>query len=131
MGQQSLVEWHGKMLRAWQLAILRFSVTVDHADRLAVLAAANEMDRLGWQHGEGAEFGFFRRTSAKLCAAILQRSETADAILRQYLSCIEDARVKRAFAATLEIKQLQPIAVKRRPKPESDLWRGLHSRRSA
>ena len=39
-------EWHAKTLRAWQLALLRFAVTLDNADRLAVLAIAAEMDRL-------------------------------------------------------------------------------------
>ena len=39
-------EWHAKTLRAWHLAILRFAVTLDNADRLAVLAIANEIDRL-------------------------------------------------------------------------------------
>jgi len=39
-------EWHARTLRAWQLALLRFAVTLDNADRLAVLAIAAEMDRL-------------------------------------------------------------------------------------
>jgi hypothetical protein len=39
------MEWHAKTLRAWQLAILRFAVTLDNADRLAVLMIASEIDR--------------------------------------------------------------------------------------
>jgi len=65
------MEWHARTLRAWQLAILRFAVTWDNADRLAVMAIANEIDRLGLQHNGKAAFSFFRRTSAELCAAIL------------------------------------------------------------
>jgi hypothetical protein len=41
------MEWRAKTLRAWQLAMLRFAVTLDNADRLAVMAIANEIDRLG------------------------------------------------------------------------------------
>lgn len=74
MCQQGSVESHSMMLRAWQLATLRFAVTLDNADRLAVLTVANEIDRLGRQHEQAADFGFFRRSSAELCAAILQRS---------------------------------------------------------
>ena len=39
-------EWRAKTLRAWQLGILRFAVTLDNADRLAVMAIASEIDRL-------------------------------------------------------------------------------------
>lgn len=75
-------EWHAKTLRAWQLTILRFAVTLDNADRLAVLAIASEIDRLGPQHDSRPAFGFFRRTSAELCAAILRPNE-----LSSTLSC--------------------------------------------
>src|SRR6267378_852492 len=40
-------EWRARTLRAWQLAILRFAVTLDNADRLAIMAIAREIDRLG------------------------------------------------------------------------------------
>jgi len=33
-------ERHVRTLRAWQLAILRFAVTLDNSDRLAVMAIA-------------------------------------------------------------------------------------------
>ena len=57
-------EWHARTLRAWQLAILRFAVTLDNADRLAVMAIASEIDRLGPQQDGSSDFNFFRRTSA-------------------------------------------------------------------
>src|SRR5258708_4145623 len=50
-------EWRAKTLRAWQLAILRFAVTLDNADRLAVMAIAGEIDRLG--HDSKPDFSFF------------------------------------------------------------------------
>jgi hypothetical protein len=128
MDQHGFVEWHDKMLRAWQLAILRFAVTLDNADRLGALAIANEIDRLGRQHEQAPDFCFFRRSSAELCAAILQRNEHSEAILQQYLGRIDDARGKRAFAAAIEIAQAEPTPVMRRAKPLRDLWRGLPSR---
>jgi hypothetical protein len=128
MGQQGLSEWHAKMLRAWQLAILRFAVSLDNADRLGVLAIANEIDRLGRQHRQAPDFGFFRRSSAELCEAILQRNERSEGILQQYLGRIDDARVKRAFAATVEIAPAELTPVRRRATPARDLWKGLPSR---
>ena len=98
-------EWHARTLRAWQLAMLRFAVTLDNADRLAVMAIAAEID--GLAPGGKPAFGFFRRTSAELCAAILQPNELTPAVLRQYLARMEDDRLKRAFAAAIEI---QPTA---------------------
>ena len=59
-------EWHARTLRAWQLALLRFAVTLDNTDRLAVLAIAAEMDRLHPEQDSKPAFGFFRRTSAEL-----------------------------------------------------------------
>ncbi|UFZ03766.1 hypothetical protein LQG66_31935 [Bradyrhizobium ontarionense] len=126
---QDLVELHARMLRAWQLAILRFAITLDHTDRLGALAIASEMDRLGQkEHKEEFAFGFFRRTSAELCASVLQRDETADEILMQHIARIDDARMKRAFAAAVAIEQPQSPAVRRRSKPEIDLWKGLRPR---
>ena len=67
------MERHAKTLRAWQLAILRFAVTLDNADRLAVLMIAAELDRLGSADAmTRPDFSFFRKTSAELCAAILR-----------------------------------------------------------
>ena len=51
MGPQDSPKWHEAMLRTWHLAMLRFAVTRDHADRLGVLAAANEIDRQGRHTG--------------------------------------------------------------------------------
>ena len=127
-------EWNARTLRAWQLAILRFAVTLDNADRLAVMAIANEIDRLGVQHGGKPDFSFFRRTSAELCAAILRPNELTTALLRQYLARIDDDRLKRVFAATIDTDQPtdQPkvSSISKPLKHDSGLWRGLSSRRS-
>jgi hypothetical protein len=122
------MEWHARTLRAWQLAILRFAVTWDNADRLAVMAIANEIDRLGLQHSGNADFNFFRKTSAQLCAAILQPDELASALLRQYLSRIDDGRLMRGFAAAIEEDQSKVSAPKEPRRRDNGLWRGLSSR---
>jgi hypothetical protein len=121
------VEWNAKTLRAWQLAILRFAVTLDNADRLAVMAIANEIDRLGPQHNDKPDFSFFRRTSAELCAAILQPNEVTSTLLRQYLARIDDDRLKRVFAATIEADQPKVSSVSKSFKRDNGLWRGLSS----
>ena len=127
-------EWNARTLRAWQLAILRFAVTLDNADRLAVMAIANEIDRLGVQHDGKPDFSFFRRSSAELCAAILRPNELTPTVLRQYLARIDDDRLKRVFAATIETDQPtdQPkvSSISKRFKHDSGLWSGLSSRRS-
>jgi hypothetical protein len=120
-------EWHARTLRAWQLAILRFAVTMDNADRLAVQAIASEIDRLGPRHDGKPDFSFFRRTSAELCAAILRPNEVAPTLLRQYLARIDDDRLRRVFAATIDADQPQVSSVSKSYRRDKGLWRGLSS----
>lgn len=122
------VEWRAKTLRTWQLAILRFAVTLDNADRLAVMAIGREIDRIGPGHDGNAHFGFFRRTSAELCAAILQPNELTPVVLQQYLARIDDDRLKRAFAAAIEADRPNPASADRPVKRGNGLWRGLSAR---
>jgi hypothetical protein len=121
-------EWHAKTLRAWQLALLRFAVTLDNADRLAVLAIAAEMDRLHPVRNGKPAFGFFRRTSAELCAAILQPNEHSSTLLRQFLARIDDERLRRVFTTVIEADQPEVSSVSKSIRRHTDLWRGLSSR---
>jgi hypothetical protein len=121
------VEKHARTLRAWQLALLRFAVTLDNADRLAVLMIAAEIDRLGARH-EKPDFGFFRNTSAELCAAILQPNASRAAVLHQFVVRIDDERPRRAFAAVLEINRPNAASAAKPAKRDRSLWRGLSSR---
>jgi hypothetical protein len=116
-------EWHAKTLRAWQLAILRFAVTLDNADRL--LAIASEIDALGPKHDNKPDFGFFRKTSAELCAAILRPNELTSTVLRQYLARIDDDRLKRVFAAAIEADRPKVSSVGKPSRRKNGLWRGL------
>jgi hypothetical protein len=121
-------EWRARTLRAWQLAILRFAVTLDNADRLAVMAIASEIDRLGPERDGKPDFGFFRRTSTKLCAAIQRPNELTATLLHQYLARIDDDRLKRAFAGAIEADQTKTSPVIKPFRRDSRLWRGLSSR---
>ena len=64
-------EWRARTLRAWQLAILRFAVTLDNADRLAIMAIASEIDRLGPDTRRQAGFWLF---SPHQCGALRRHS---------------------------------------------------------
>jgi hypothetical protein len=122
--------WHARTLRAWQLAMLRFTVTLDDADRSAVMAIASEIDRLGPQHDMKSDFSFFRKTSAELCSAILRPNELTPALLRQYLARIDDERLKHILAAAVEAGQPKETSIGKPFKRDERLWRGLSSRRS-
>jgi hypothetical protein len=132
MDLQGSVEGDGRTLRAWQFALLRYAVTLDHADRMNVMAIAKEIDRGRRGPAERANFSFFRKTSADLCAAIPRQDEAAGTVLRQYLAQIEDDRLKRAFAGAIEMDhQALPVRKLRKPNDDSGLWQGLAPRSSA
>jgi hypothetical protein len=118
-------EWHARTLRASQLAILRFAVTLDDADRLAILAIAHQIDGLAPKSDGQLDFNFFRRTSAELCAAMLRPGELTATLLRQYLVRIDDDRLRRAFAAAVEVSQPKVSSVSKPIKRDDELWRGL------
>lgn len=121
------VDRHARTLRAWQLALLRFAVTLDNADRLAVMMIAAEIDRLSSNH-DRPDFGFFRNTSAELCVAILQPDPSHVAVLNRFVARIDDARLRRVFAAAWEINQPNAASVAKPAAREKSLWRGLSSR---
>ena len=122
------MEWYAGTLRAWHLAILRYAVTLDNADRLAVIRIAAEIDRLDPCQDGNADFEFFRRTSAELCAAILQPKDHTPAVLRRYLARIDDDRLKRVFAAAVAADQPTLFAVSRPAGRANSLWKGLSAR---
>jgi uncharacterized protein (DUF736 family) len=122
------MEWHAKTLRPWQLAMLRFAVTLDNADRLAVLMIAREIDRIDPRCGSNPDFRFFRRTSAELCAAIMRPSEEASAVLDRYLARIDDPRLRRIFAAAFDVDPPAVAPVHKPFRHDNGLWKGLSAR---
>jgi hypothetical protein len=100
LGSDALRE--GK-IRNWLLALLRFAVTRESADRLAVLAAAAELDASGAK--ASATPRFFNRTSKEVCEAILAAGDQhALDVLRQHAERIDDPRLRRAFEAAVDLK---------------------------
>lgn len=118
----------GRTLLAWHLAILRYAVTLDNADRLAVFNIAREIDRLHARQDGSAAFEFFRRSSTDLCAAIRQPNARTSALLQQYLARIDDDRLKRALAAAINADQPVASPIGRPARPRVSLWKGLSSR---
>jgi hypothetical protein len=108
--------------------MLRFAVTLEDADRQAAMAIATEIDALGQPRGARSSFGFFRKTSAELCEALLQPDELTYAALRQHLARINDDRLRRAFAAAINFDQLKEASASKPVKRNDDLWKGLSSR---
>lgn len=119
---------HNKTLLAWQLALLRFAVTLADDDKLAVLAAAGEIDRLGLHGGRESDFRFFRRISVELCASILDPDKPYSQVLHQYLAQIDDERLKRSFAAAIEYRWPEKPPVSKPTGRNDNLWRGLSPR---
>jgi hypothetical protein len=128
MSEHGTVERHAALLRAWHLAILRLALTRDNADRLNVLALANEIDRLGRRREGRRGFRFFQRTSTELCAAMLRQQADDDVMLDRYAARIEDTRLRRAFKAALGMPRQKPEPASKRVGSNRDLWRGLPSR---
>jgi hypothetical protein len=94
-------------VRDWLLAIVRFAVTLEPADRQTVLAIAQEMDGLGFLPGR-ASFSYFVRTSTSLCRAIADRDDPGrTAMLRRHLAAIGDRRLRRTTAAAIDLEGAQ------------------------
>jgi hypothetical protein len=118
-----LPDWHAGRIREWLLLLLRFAITHDPKDEAAAIALADEMDALGL-HWRPSAPSFFRRTSDELCRAITARDDPGRAtILKRHLARIEDARLRRAFQAAVDLAEPSPSG-SARLKPR-DLWTGL------
>lgn len=119
-------EWGSEKVRNWLLALLRFAVTLDDSDGSAVLALAEQIDKLGSTAGGEATFAFFRTTSADVCNAIVARDAPKNgAVLKAHLNRIDDPRLKRAFAAAIGLGGSLPGAGRTRKRRRADLWKGL------
>ena len=101
--------WQADKVRDWLLAIVRYAITLDQADRHTVLAIAQEMDGLGFLPGRSA-FSYFVRTSTDVCRAIADRDDPGrTAILRRHLATIGDRRLRRTTAAAIDLEGAQQV----------------------
>ena len=114
-----------RAIREWLLAILRFAVTLEPADRTKVLVIARELDQLG-QDSAAKAFAFFTRTSFDFCNAIADKdSPSRGVILRRQLLRIGDTRLRSALEAAVDLGAAAPRAPKPTQYGHGDLWRGL------
>ena len=137
-------EWYARALRAWLLALLRLAVTGDRADRLEVMAIARALDNLGIsasamqasndraasdQALSEPVFHFFHATSTELCRAIADPTQPGRGdVLRRHIARIEDWRLKRTFAAAVDLEPSVPKPVASRP-PLASFGSGARSAR--
>ena len=122
------VEDHHRLLCAWQLAVLRFAVTLRDSDRLNVAALATELDRLGGRRSGEDSLHFFRRTTSRLCAAIDGQQQDAEATLDCFCKQVDQPRLRLAFAAAVGLARSKPVRSKPRPKRGHGLFKGLPAR---
>ena len=100
LGSDALRE---RKIRNWLLALLRFAVTRESADRMAVLAAADELDVAGAKGSAASRF--FARTSKEVCEAILAPADQhRHDVLRRHVERIDDPPLRRAFEAAVDLK---------------------------
>lgn len=112
-------------IQQWLFAVLRFAITLEEDDRLAVLAVAAELDRISAVTASSG-FTFFVRTSVKVCDAIIAKnSREAIATLRVLLRKIEHPPLRRAFEAVLEIRPLPSKSHHSLIGDRQNLWKGL------
>jgi hypothetical protein len=119
---------YDRRIRAWLLALLRYAITLDDEDRLAALAAASEIDKSDPRRS--GDFQFFHRTSASLCEAVANPVRGNLDVVRCHLNRMSDERMKRAFAAVLDLDRTvaQPAARTLRGPERHELWKGLKSK---
>jgi hypothetical protein len=130
MMDSSIRHQYSLEIQRWLFTILRFAITLNQADRAAVLAIAAEIDRAGSPAGGGG-FTFFVRTSVRLCDAMLSRNCPENiAILRVFLSRIDHLPLRRALEAVLDIKPSRPDRRDLLRRDRENLWKGLPIRGS-
>ena len=96
--------WQANKIRDWLLAIVRFAITLEQADRQTVLDIALEMDGLGFLPGRSS-FSYFLRTSTEVCRAIADRDDPdRTAILRRHVGAIDDRRLRQVTASAIDLE---------------------------
>jgi hypothetical protein len=98
-------DWQARKVKNWLLAILRFSLTLESRDRAAVMAMADEIDRLGFVN-KRPDSSFFLRTSTELCDAIKDVEYPGrNEVLRSHLVRIDERGLRRAFSAAVGLER--------------------------
>jgi len=109
----------------WLLALLRFAITRDTADRTAAVEFARLLD--AGETGAMRSATFFARTTVEVCQAIGANDRSQISILRRHLARIENPRLRNAFRAAvgLEASDAPPSQALSR----AYFWEGLSTSR--
>jgi hypothetical protein len=121
-------DWQTRKVSEWLLSLLRFAITLEPADRFAVMSFASEMDLSSFQFTRSSP-GFFLRETTDVCSAIVTTGGSQRAlVLKRHLARIEDRRLRQAFAAAIDFEQISQRSRLKREKLRGhiDLWKGLH-----
>jgi hypothetical protein len=104
-GALDLQDGRAQQVSEWLFLLLRFAITRNPDDELAVLMMANGIDSLGRQWGRAAPT-FFRRSSDEVCKAIRALDDPGrDVILKKHIRRIEHPGLRRAFQAAVHCEQ--------------------------
>jgi hypothetical protein len=118
-----------RKVREWLLALLRFAITLEPADRSAVRSFAYEMDSSTLEPPRSSA-GFFRRETAKICSAIVAvDGPKRISVLKGHIARIEHPRLRQAFAAAVEFGRPPHapsiLSETKYTRKRTDLWKGL------
>jgi hypothetical protein len=119
-------------LTDWLFLLLRFAITRDEGDRTAVCAMAQQMGSLGIRFGF-ADHGFFQRTSADVCRAIVEPGHPRSfTLLRTHAQRIEHPRLRDCFRSAVDLAEIPrvPNIRARRLSVPANLWDGLRDSRA-
>ena len=120
-------EWRSRKVTDWLFLLLRYAIIRDENDRTAVFALAREMDSLGTRFGL-ADHGFFLRTSAEVCEAIVQpHNSRSFRLLRTHAQRIEHPRLRNCFRTAVDLADVARMPNDRASKRSmpANLWDGL------
>jgi hypothetical protein len=122
-GAVDLSDGRAKQVHEWLFLLLRFAITRDPEDELAVLMMANGIDSLGRQWGRAAPT-FFRRSSDEVCKAITALDDPRrETILKKHIQRVEHIGLRRALQAAIHSEERAQQVPDRSRQP--GLWAGL------
>jgi hypothetical protein len=113
----------------WLFLVLRYAISREARDRLAVVDLAGKMDMLGEERDREA-FRFFRNHSARLCTAIAAPDTPGRRqMLMAHARRIGQPRLRQVFLRTCHLESREKaLPESGRTNSRSELWKGLQRR---
>jgi hypothetical protein len=113
----------------WLFLVLRYAISREARDRLAVVDLAGKMDMLGEGRDREA-FRFFRNHSERLCTAIAAPDTPGRRqMLMAHARGIGQPRLQQVFLQTCHLESREKVLPESgRTSGRSELWKGLQRR---